>query len=242
MDMPDNTTLELIAYGGAFDPPHVGHLGCVEAALNQFPKAKIWIVPGYTPAGLQLTKKHTQASYDDRLKMCALNFEPAIKAGGGRVVISEIERSLPAPNYTVQTIRAIREQVGDKNIGFLIGADQLHNFHLWNHPEIILSLSSLVVVSRKGENQPDPTHGVTALTKTLSMTGQWNHNRTIFKFDDTDESIFLIDVEVSDAASGKIREHFQKKAPLNKQWLQPKVQEYIQNQHLYAGPTQETTA
>lgn len=203
-----NTVPDLIIYGGAFDPPHLGHLGCVKAALQRFPNASLWIVPGAAPAGIQLTHKQTQATYEQRVAMCGLNFAESISSG--RATISHIEADLPKPNYTVQTLRALREQFPKKKLGFMVGSDQLRNFHLWHHPELILEMASMIVVQRQGEE---------VKTVDLSEFGAAH--------------VVLIDTAVPDAASSKIRELIAARKPIPDGWLSPQITAFIKQHKLY---------
>ena len=93
---------EIILFGGAFDPPHQGHVECVEQVQRRFPDAVVWIVPVDAPPGVAGVTKKLVASFDQRKELCERAF--ASQMVGGRVMLSPIERRLPKPNLTVQTI------------------------------------------------------------------------------------------------------------------------------------------
>ncbi|BFT30173.1 nicotinate-nucleotide adenylyltransferase [Alteromonas sp. D210916BOD_24] len=66
-----------------------------------------------------------------------------------------IELSLPAPSYTVKTLRAMRQQSQD-TICFFIGADSLYNLDKWYEWEQLLDYCHLVVMRRDGETFSPP--------------------------------------------------------------------------------------
>jgi nicotinate-nucleotide adenylyltransferase len=132
----------LIAYGGAFDPPHAGHVACVALARAAFPAARLKIVPGFNPAVAGGAAKPTQASFAERVAMCRLAFPDAEVDG--------IEERLPTPNYTYRTLEALAAAEPGVRLAWLLGSDQLKAFGSWRHPQAILELADLVVVTRPG--------------------------------------------------------------------------------------------
>jgi nicotinate-nucleotide adenylyltransferase len=59
----------------------------------------------------------------------------------------ELERT--GPSYSVDTVRALRAEVGPAaRIVLILGRDAFDEFHTWRDPETILSLCDLVVVTR----------------------------------------------------------------------------------------------
>ena len=50
--MPEGTKdPDIIIYGGAFDPPHQGHIDSIDCLHRRFPHAEILVIPGKIPAG-----------------------------------------------------------------------------------------------------------------------------------------------------------------------------------------------
>lgn len=61
----------------------------------------------------------------------------------------DIELARVGPSYSVDTVRALRAQVGpDVRIAFILGRDAFDEFHTWKDPEVILTLCDLVVMTR----------------------------------------------------------------------------------------------
>jgi nicotinate-nucleotide adenylyltransferase len=117
-------------FGGRFDPPHVGHLGLAQAAIEHFgiDELRVTVV---ADAG----HKRSVAPVEDRVAMARLTFDPL-----GAVV----EREEHA--FTADALEAY----GYDDPIFLIGADQLEDFPTWERPERVLELARLGVATRPG--------------------------------------------------------------------------------------------
>lgn len=128
--------------GGAFNPPHIGHLVCAQEALLQLQLDKVLFVPtGQAP--------HREIPDDPggeaRLELC----EAAIE-GDERFVVSRFELEHEGPSYTVKTLRALREESPDDELFLILGGDQAAALSAWHEPEEVLELASLAVVERVG--------------------------------------------------------------------------------------------
>jgi nicotinate-nucleotide adenylyltransferase len=135
-------------FGGSFDPPHRGHLAVARAAVAAFGLDKVLLVPtGSQP----LKPGGATASYEDRLAMVAV----MCAAVGAGVVLEASGLEAPAadgaPNYTVDTLRRLRDGLGAGDVVFVIvGADAFLDLRRWRSPEQLLELAEWIVVSRPG--------------------------------------------------------------------------------------------
>jgi len=68
--------------------------------------------------------------------------------------VSTIESELPATNYTLDTVRALKRRYPNCHFSFLIGADNLPILHTWHKAQELLEEVTLLVGSR-------PDHGPT---------------------------------------------------------------------------------
>jgi len=125
-------------FGGAFDPPHLGHVALVESALEHFGFERVLVVPAGSPP-----HKAVSTPVEIRAHLAELAF-----AGIARVEISPIELEPGGPRYTIETLRRLSESCDD--LALLVGADQFAGFLGWREPEAILELASLAVASRPG--------------------------------------------------------------------------------------------
>ena len=88
--------------GGTFDPIHVGHLVTAEEALHQFTLDEVVFVP----TGRPWMKEHeVVASAEDRYRMTEIGIAPE-----PRFRVSRIEVDRGGPTYTVDTLRAMRDE------------------------------------------------------------------------------------------------------------------------------------
>ena len=128
--------------GGAFNPPHIGHLLCAQEALVTLELDRVVLMPmGEAP--------HRQIEQDPgreaRVQMC----DYAV-AADARLALSRLEVDQEGPAYTFETLRAIREQSPDDELFLILGGDQAAALPEWREPEVVLSLATVAVVPRTG--------------------------------------------------------------------------------------------
>ncbi len=137
-------------FGGSFDPPHRGHIAIARAAAEAFGLDRVI----FTPTGLQPLKPGgAAAGYADRLAMAALvcELDP-------RFSVSEMDRPREdgRPNYTVDTLEAMREQqMPEAELFALVGADSFLELPRWRRSQRLLKLAEWIVVSRPGFSLTD---------------------------------------------------------------------------------------
>lgn len=130
--------MTVAVFGGAFDPPHLGHVALVREALEHFGFERVLVVPAGDPP-----HKAVSTPAEIRARLAELAF-----TGIARVEISPIELEPDGPRYTIETLRCLSESYDD--LALLVGADQFAGFLSWREPEAILKLASLAVASRPG--------------------------------------------------------------------------------------------
>ncbi len=133
--------------GGSFNPPHVGHALLAHAMLSTEPLDELWVIPVWShPFG------KGSVSFDHRVDLC----RRAFRLLGTRVRVVEIERVLPSPSYTVQTLSAIHAVRPGVQPTLIIGSDIVPELPRWRDPERLPSLSNLIVVPRQGAPELEP--------------------------------------------------------------------------------------
>ena len=126
--------------GGSFDPPHAGHVQITKAALQRFALDRVWwlVSPGNP------LKEHGPAPLDQRLQAaCALMRHP-------RVSVTDIEAQL-GTRYTAQTLGALCAARPAVRFVWLMGADNLAQFHLWQDWQAIMQMVPVGVLARPGQ-------------------------------------------------------------------------------------------
>lgn len=140
--------MTLAVYGGSFDPPHVGHVLAVQYLLSVGLAERVLVVPVYQHA---LEKKLTP--FEDRFEMCRRAF-----SSDSRVEVTDIERGLPRPNYTLFTLEKLRESFPGESLRLVVGADVLAEASHWHRFDEVRKLAPLLVLGRAGvtcEEAPD---------------------------------------------------------------------------------------
>ncbi|MEA2421978.1 MAG: nicotinate-nucleotide adenylyltransferase [Thermoleophilaceae bacterium] len=127
--------------GGAFNPPHLGHLILAQEAHFQLELDRVVWMPYGEPSHRTL---EDDPGADARLTMC----EYAAGADA-RFAVSRIEIDRAGPVYTVDTLRELRRRSPGDELFLLLGGDQAVSLGSWRSPEEVLSLAVVAVVERE---------------------------------------------------------------------------------------------
>jgi nicotinate-nucleotide adenylyltransferase len=131
----------ILLFGGTFDPPHRAHVVLPEQIARDLGCERII----YIPASRNPLKSDEPITPDEhRLAMLKLALRDVHSAE-----ISTIELDRGGPSYFVDTLAALRAELGaEHELRFLIGADQALDFHRWKSWPRILELATPVVMLR----------------------------------------------------------------------------------------------
>ena len=124
--------------GGTLDPVHNGHIALMRMARAQMRLERVLLLPAGDPP-----HKHCHAAAGDRLEMARL-------AAGDEFSLCEAEVRRPGKTYTVDTLRALRQQTGAELV-YIIGADTLSQIASWREHEQVFALCSFAAVRRDGQ-------------------------------------------------------------------------------------------
>ena len=125
--------------GGSFDPAHKGHLAISKEALKRLKLKKIiWAITKKNPF-----KKVSNVSLSSRIKCCKkiINKNNFINVK----FYEDIIRS----NKTINLIKYLSQNKKNE-IYFLMGADNLINFHKWHKWKTISQKCNIIVFDRHG--------------------------------------------------------------------------------------------
>ncbi len=131
-------------FGGTFNPVHLGHKKLLESVMKAVDFEKVIILPDRIPPHKQAVDL---ASGRDRLNMCRLSFGDIPK-----VEISDWELNNHGKSYSVVALRHFHQKYPDDKLFFVMGSDMLLSFHEWYCYEEILSLASIICISRKSDD------------------------------------------------------------------------------------------
>jgi nicotinate-nucleotide adenylyltransferase len=93
-----------------------------------------------------------------RLELCELAV-----AGDERFEVSAIELEREGPSYTVDTLRALRDQAPERELIFIAGGDMARSLPSWREPEQVLALATFGVAERAGAGRRDITEQLDTL-------------------------------------------------------------------------------
>ena len=126
--------------GGSFDPPHSGHVHITLEALKRFQLDEVWwlVSPGNP------LKARGPAPLDERIGAArALMNHP-------RVRVTDLERKL-GTRYTAATLAGLRHAYPGVQFVWLMGADNLADFHRWDRWREIFQTVPIGVLARPGD-------------------------------------------------------------------------------------------
>jgi nicotinate-nucleotide adenylyltransferase len=118
----------VVLYGGAFDPPHLGHVAVADAAKSHFGSGQLVVLVSERPG-----HRAVHASADDRLALA-------------RAAFPHDDVRLDPHARTIELLRA--ENFDDPV--FVVGADQFRAFLDWSEPDEVLERTWLAVATRPG--------------------------------------------------------------------------------------------
>jgi len=129
--------------GGSFDPVHQGHVALAKQCIKELGLNELRVIPAGNP--WQKSDLHTSSVH--RVEMVRRAF--ADQAVPVTIDLQEIQRD--APSYSIDTLRALRAELGEEtSIVFLIGADQLQQLHSWHQWQDLFNYSHICAASRPG--------------------------------------------------------------------------------------------
>jgi nicotinate-nucleotide adenylyltransferase len=128
--------------GGAFNPPHLGHLWLAQEAHARLGLDRVLLVPvGRAPHRVL----EADPGPGERLRLSRLAVE-----GDGRLGVSAIEAERPGPSYMADTLKLLHETTPAAEPTLILGADQALRLRSWHEPERVLALARIAVADREG--------------------------------------------------------------------------------------------
>ena len=128
-----NKTIGLV--GGTFDPAHKGHIAITKIAIKKLKLSKVlWVVTKKNPL-----KDNPYYSLSQRLKK-AKELTKGIK----KIQVIHLDKRVNS-SRSINIINYLVNRKKLKNIYFIIGADNLINFHKWKDWKRIVKLTKLIV-------------------------------------------------------------------------------------------------
>ncbi len=141
----NNKKIKIGILGGSFNPPHLGHLFISEQAIKKLGLKQVWwMVSPQNP----LKQANIKDSFMQRIELCEdfTKDHPQIK-------IKDLESRLFKYNkkfYSYDLLKRLNAKFKDHEFYFIIGADNLTQFHKWYKFKELSKLAKIVAFERPG--------------------------------------------------------------------------------------------
>lgn len=192
-------------FGGTFNPVHKGHVSALKKILSAVSLDRVLVLPDRIPP-------HKSAeglvSGSDRLEMCRIAFSDV-----ENTEVSDWELKNEGKSYSVITLRHFHEVFPEDKLYFIMGSDMLASFESWYRYEEILTLCSLICVSRSQED----TERLEGYADKLRAKGG---------------EVIIVPVEPFEISSSQIRDMLKKNLDCTC-YLDENVVQYIMAKNLY---------
>jgi len=128
-------------FGGTFNPLHNAHIEVARTALKQYELSRIVFIPnGIPPHKERVSGSDKEARFE--MVRLAVESNPDFTA-------SRIEVDREGPSYTIDTIRALKDDY-PQGICFIVGADRLLKLDTWKEPHELLRSVPFIIAPRSG--------------------------------------------------------------------------------------------
>lgn len=128
--------------GGSFNPAHGGHRRITLFTMEALGLGEAWWL---VSPGNPLKSAKGMAPLSARLKSART------QARRAPIVATVIEQQL-GTSYTVDTLRALRQRYPKRDFVWLMGSDNLAQFHRWKDWRMIARTMPIAVIARPGYN------------------------------------------------------------------------------------------
>ncbi|HSX30845.1 MAG TPA: nicotinate-nicotinamide nucleotide adenylyltransferase [Candidatus Saccharimonadales bacterium] len=138
-----NTPLQVLVFGGSFDPPTLAHEAIIRACLDLPGFDEVWAMPSGTRAD-----KSIATSDADRLAMLQTVHSTSF-GGDPRLVVTDFELRLPRPTETRVTLRELAVRYPTTGFWLVMGGDSYRNLPNWVGANEYMHDLRLVVVTEE---------------------------------------------------------------------------------------------
>lgn len=126
-------------FGGTFDPIHNGHLRSALELLQQFDFDHIRLIPSARPPH----RPQPQASAEQRVMMLHLSLK-----NSQQFIVDDRELKRQGASYTIDTLRSLKQDLPDKTLYLILGADAFSQLATWHQWQDLLTLCHIIVMQR----------------------------------------------------------------------------------------------
>jgi nicotinate-nucleotide adenylyltransferase len=127
-------------FGGSFDPPHEGHMHVARVALRRLALHRVWWLVSPGNPLKEMGGRPTHAQRLDSARRFARH---------PRICVTGVEAEIGA-RYTIDTLRYLLRRTRGARLVWIMGADNLLQFHRWRRWDEIAALAPIAVIDRPG--------------------------------------------------------------------------------------------
>src|SRR6202166_421317 len=229
-------------FGGTFDPIHRGHLALAQAARERCKLSRILFVPANVPPHKQA---QPLSEFAHRYAMIALAteqeraFEPSLleapaDSEGRSSSQRGTKKSLEKPNYTIDTVKRIKQSLKRSDRLFLlIGIDAFADIAKWHESEALFRECEFVVAGRPGFSLADVANALPrSLRPRQEVTRPFHKQAARGDLVLSGVTIHLLDQVYQPVSSTGIRQAVAAGKSLAR-FVEPSVADYIKKTGLY---------
>ncbi len=143
--------MKIGVYGGAFNPPHLGHITAAKAVFGLLQLDKLLVIPTGNPP--HKTLPAGSPGPERRLEMTRLAMEQA--GLGEKAEVLDLELRREGNSYTADTLARLKEQYPEDELWLLMGADMFLTLQAWHEPGRIFSLAGVAAFGRTEADTED---------------------------------------------------------------------------------------
>lgn len=140
--------MKLGIYGGAFNPPHLGHIRAAVYGADALKLDKVLLIP--TNISPHKQSPQNTATPAQRLKMLELATKDL-----GKLRVSDVEVARGGQSYTYETVLQLKKDNQDSQLTLFMGTDMFLSFLNWRNPQIIMENAAIGVFYRGDRNEEE---------------------------------------------------------------------------------------
>ena len=138
--------MKLGVYGGAFNPPHLGHIRAAVYGAKALGLSQVLLIP--TNISPHKQSPRNTATPAQRLKMLEIAAQ-----GQEMLQVSDVEVARGGQSYTYETVLQLRRENPEAELTLFMGTDMFLTLQQWRNPQIILENADIGVFYRGDRNE-----------------------------------------------------------------------------------------
>ncbi len=126
--------------GGAFNPPHIGHLTLAQDILEILSLDKVFFIP----TNISPHKEALEVDVKLRLEMAKL-----ATSGNKKFEVLDLETKRGGVSFTIDTIRELKKRFPKDDFYLIIGSDLAKTFSTWKNYQDLKKEVKIIVAKRR---------------------------------------------------------------------------------------------